>query len=150
MPTTTSDWLHPHLDGGGGGGGGGGEEKYDEVERLKRKMSNAEKQLQDAQGALRRAEDDVKQYTAPPAWSPPAGPRISAFPLSIRSGEEVTVSWSGIKHPTEEDFIAVVTPPGAPNTEIIERVPVTVSDTYLEGHGETKVKSPLDPNRPKL
>lgn len=134
LPSSTSDWLLPRL-----GNPADDKDTLEDIDKLKRKMSSAERQLEDAQSALRHAESDVTRYTAPPPPPPPSGPSVTVTPLSIRSGEEVVVSWTGIINPTDDDFVAVVTPPGGPNSEILERVLVTASEGWHTGSGLIKV-----------
>jgi len=127
------------------------DDQLDETKELRGRLQNAERELQEAQKQLERAEggmngksdtvaglnvgtiDDIKMVKD-------EGPEIKFSKTLLTNGEVVRIEWSGIAEISELDFIGLYTPPDADNHDYLELHNVTESSTWHAGQGFVNAK----------
>lgn len=130
---------------------GGDDDQLEETRELRKRLGTAERELEEAQKKLERAEggvngksdtvagqqvgswDDVKMEEV-------KGPEIRFSKTILSNGEVVRIEWSGVTEVTPLDFIALYTPPGAANHDYLEMHNVTESSTWRLGRGSIPIK----------
>jgi len=125
--------------------------ELDETKELRGRLQNAERELEEAQKQLERAEggmngksdevggfkvgsiDDIKMVED-------KGPEIKFSKTLLSNGEVVRIEWSGVAQVSELDFIALYTPLDADNHDYLELHNVTESATWHAGQGFINIK----------
>lgn len=151
-PVSEPEWLKHYMGQAKGKNSFVGdltEGEMDEVKALRGRMSEAERQLEEAQAQLNGAEDDLKHpyaYAGSEVQSPiqeskqQHGPRLEVSPRLVTNGQMVVAEWEGMTEVTEHDFIGVYTPPGADNHDYVELHNVTEATTWREGKGKIHLR----------
>ena len=125
--------------------------ELEETRALRKRLRDAERELEEAKKQLDRAEggvngksdivagqhvgtiDDIKMVED-------TGPEIKFSKTLLSNGEVVRIEWNGVTEVSEVDFIALYTPPDADNHDYLEMHNVTESASWHEGHGVINVK----------
>ena len=125
--------------------------ELEETRELRGRLSAAERELEEAQKELERAEGGVNGKSDTVAgqyvgtiddikMAEPKGTEIKFSKTLLTNAETVRIEWSGIQQVSPLDFIALYTPPGADDHDYLEMHNVTESSTWNSGQGSINVQ----------
>ena len=112
--------------------------QLDESHRLRGRLETAERELEEAQRQLRRA-DEVGAAGSGVHVVEERGPEIKFAKTLVSNGEVVRVEWSGMAQVSQLDFIALYDKPDAENHDFLELHNVTECSTWQTGKGSINV-----------